>query len=63
MKKVRGKSGNIFWYPRKVYVYRSLFSSLKKFIFRKDFFDVCNEWRDKNNSLDMSDIHDGKVWK
>ena len=42
MKKVRGKSGSVFWYPRKVYVYRSLFSSLHKFAFKENFFEMCN---------------------
>lgn len=67
MKKVRGKSGSIFWYPRKVYVYRSLFSSLNKFIFKDTFFEMCNQWRNKHESNDeypeLADIHDGKVWK
>ena len=67
MKKVTGKSGSIFWYPRKVYVYRSLFTSLNKFIFKDTFFEMCNQWRNKDESNDecpeLADIHDGKVWK
>ena len=37
MKKVRGKTGNIFWYPRKVAVFQSLFSSLKRIFNSQNF--------------------------
>ena len=67
VKKVRGKSGSIFWYPRKVYVYRSLFSSLHKFVLKENFFEMCNLWRSRDqgdtDSPELADIHDGKVWK
>ena len=66
MKKIEGKSGNIFWYPKKVYVYQSIASSLQKFLNKDNFLKKCNEWRKKVRSEAMShmtDIHDGEIWK
>ena len=66
MKKIRGKSGNIFWYPKKVYVYQSIVASLQKFINKDNFIENCNEWRKRvrlETASHMTDIHDEEIWK
>ena len=66
MKKIRGKSGNIFWYPKKVYVYQSIMASLQKFINKDNFIENCNEWRKtvrSETASHMTDIHDREIWK
>lgn len=65
IKKVRGKSGNFFWYPRKVYVYQSLMMALKKFVNNENISDKCDRWRKtcEGASTDFKDIYDRKVWK
>mgnify|MGYP002803532383 CR=1 FL=1 len=64
MKKVRGKTGTIFWYPRKVAVFQSLFSSLKRIFNSQNFQEKCELWRNEDDSNgEMRDIYDGKVWR
>lgn len=67
MKKVRGKTGNLFWYPKKVAVFQSLFSSMKKFLNNENFKEKCERWRNQDeqcsNDDEMKDIYDEKIWK
>jgi hypothetical protein len=67
MKKVRGKTGYFFWYPRKVAVFQSLFSSLTRFFNSANFKEKCERWRNKcresQNGDELRDIYDGKMWK
>ena len=49
--------------PRKVYVYNSVRSSLKKLFSRPGFSEKCELWRSKFHSPDIyTDIYDGLVW-
>ena len=67
MKKVRGKTGNVFWYPKKVAVFHSLFSSLKTFLNSENFRERCERWRkqlkERETDGELRDIYDGKVWE
>ena len=49
--------------PRKVYVYRSVISSLKILARQKDFLAKCDHWRIRNNGDLLGDIYDGNLWK
>ena len=64
LKKVRGKNGNTFWYPRKVYTYQSITKTLNNFFQKETFTEHCEKWRNSApTNGDMHDIYDGKVWK
>ena len=63
MKKVRGKTGNLFWYPRKVAVFQSLFSSLKKMLNTEKCQILRDQFQQSNGKEKLKDIYDGKIWK
>ena len=62
LKNIRGKSGNVFWYPRKVFAYKSIVKTVKNFLNKKTFVENCEKWR-TNVTNSSDDIFDGKVWK
>ena len=63
MKQVRvGKKTKLV--PRKLFVYQSIISCLKRFVNRKGFLQRCEHWRDRTMPRNMlGDIYDGKLWK
>ncbi|XP_077866482.1 uncharacterized protein LOC144354692 [Saccoglossus kowalevskii] len=64
LKKVKGQNGQEYLYPKKVYCYRSLITSLKTFVRRPGFVTACNMWRERQPEENiLNDIFDGKVWK
>ncbi|XP_070564970.1 uncharacterized protein [Ptychodera flava] len=64
LKKVKGQNGQEYLYPKKVYCYRKLITSLKTFVTRPGFVDACNKWKTRNSQDNyMGDIYDGQVWK
>ena len=65
LKEVVSISGNSKMYPRKLYCYSSLLSSLKAFLSRPGFIEDCEANRCNGNcpSTSLSDVYDGKIWK
>lgn len=65
MKKVKSRSSDaISFYPKRVYCYKSLISSLQDMLRRPDFVRKCEEWRSIGQDPDIySDIYSGNVWK
>ena len=64
MKAVRTSTGRMFLYPRLVYCYRSVISSLQEMILRPNFMAMCESWRENKAKENVfRDIHDGQVWK
>ena len=51
--------------PRKLYVYKSVISSLNKLLCCPDFLQKCELWRTKHNYMGnvFTDVSDGEVWK
>ena len=58
--KVRGKSKLI---PRKVYVYKSIITSLTEMAKRPGFLKKCDHWRSRISDGYLADIYDGRIWK
>lgn len=63
MKQVKGKN-NVFFYPCRVYTYKSLIDSLQDMLQQPEFSKKCEEWRSNEQTPGTySDIYDGKIWK
>nr|XP_006817468.1 PREDICTED: uncharacterized protein LOC102805845 [Saccoglossus kowalevskii] len=64
LKKVCGKDGKEYVYPKKVYCYKNIIDSLQCFVKRTQFIEKCNVWKQRQSGHDiLEDIYDGKVWK
>ena len=65
MKTVKSRSGNgISLYPKRIYCYKSLISSLQDMLKQPDFIRKCEEWRSAELDPDIySDVYSGSVWK
>ena len=63
LKTVELSSGRKVLYPRKIYCYNSLSSSLQELLLRPGFVEECNHWRDRPCSNMIRDVYDGKIWK
>ena len=65
LKQVVTGTGNKKYYPYLVYPYVSLISSLQCLLLRPDFYNHCEEWRQrpKESQLSLSDVYDGKLWE
>lgn len=64
MKSIRTSSGTVTQYPRALYCYKSLISSLRDMLQRPLFFQKCEQWRNLQSGIGIyHDIYDGKVWK
>ncbi len=63
MKNVRTSYGTIRLYPRQLFCYQSLISSLKELLKRPGFVTQCELWRrrDCSNNV-LRDVYDGRVW-
>lgn len=63
-KQVKTKSGGIFKYPMRQYVYVSLVERLKYCFDKLEFRNQINDWRTRYTEENvMSDIYDGNIWK
>lgn len=63
MKKIRTSFGTTSLYPRRLYCYQSVISSLKDLLRRPGFVEKCELWRKRKvyqNTL--TDIYDARVW-
>ena len=58
MKKIK-KGGKFKLITKKVYMYRSVITSLKNIAQRKGFLIKCDHWRNRNTGDLMGDIYDG----
>ena len=64
LKKVKTPTGKIVLHPKAVYCYKSIIESLDEMLQRKDFVELCEEWRDSVSSDGVyNDVYDGKIWK
>ena len=65
LKTVITSTGSTKYYPKLVYPYTSLISSLQSLLSRPGFYQLCERWRQdflQDRSL-LSDVYDGKLWK
>lgn len=51
MKTMRSKSGRTFLYPKQVYCFKKVTSSLEDLINKPNFMDNCEKWRNRFNEL------------
>ena len=57
-------TGKIVLHPKAVYCYKSIIESLDEMLQRKDFVELCEEWRDSVSSDGVyNDVYDGKFGK
>ena len=49
MKTMRSKSGRTFLYPKQVYCFKKVTSSLEDLINKPNFMDNCEKWRNRFN--------------
>ena len=65
MKRVRTSAGTLSWYPKQLYCYQSIISSLKELLLRSSFIETTELWRQGSipNSDILSDKYNGKNWK
>ena len=62
LKSVELKSGKSFFYPYKIYSYKSIKSSLEKLLLLPSFY---NRWKTQPNDSNgfLKDVYDGAIWK
>ena len=65
LKKVKSCSNDgISFYPKRVYCYKSLLSSLQEMLKQPEFLNKCEKWRRlEQNPEFYSDVYSGKIWK
>ena len=63
IKAVELTDGKRFFYPLLMYCYVGIQNSLQHVIKQKDFFKICEEWRNKLQDDCYRDIYNGKMWK
>lgn len=64
MRLVKLSNGDEKLYPYKSYCYKPITETIKRFLRRKHFVQICNSWRQRNIPTDMYfDVYDGQVWK
>ena len=64
LKTVELASGKRVLYPKSVYCYNSVKSSLERLFSQADFFHLCEKWRGRTSTGGiLSDIYDGNIWK
>lgn len=64
MRLVKLSNGDEKLYPYKLYCYKPIIETIKRFLRRKQFVQNCNSWRQRNIPTDMYfDVYDGQVWK
>ncbi|XP_067023429.1 uncharacterized protein [Acropora muricata] len=66
MKTMRSKSGRTFLYPKQVYCFKKVTSSLEDLINKPNFMDNCEKWRNRFNELPdniLGDCFEGRIWR
>ena len=65
MKNVRSAAGTTYLYPRSIFCYRSLITSLQYLLDRPDFIEKCQTWKNMGDSFEEKyhDVYEGKIWK
>lgn len=64
MRLVKLSNGDEKLYPYKLYCYKPITETIKRFLRRKHFVQFCNSWRQRNIPTDMYfDVYDGQVLK
>jgi hypothetical protein len=62
LKSIEMQSGKTLLYPRKIYCYKPLTSSIQNMLHRPGFIEECENWRNRLPG-DLSDVYDGRVWR
>ena len=65
MKKFKLTSGKVSLQPHLVFCYKSIIETLQELVKRQGFQEMCESWRQDNQSCSNGvyrDIYDGKVW-
>jgi len=63
-KRVTLKGSKQILVPKKIYPYRSVIKSLEQLVKRRQFLELCEQWRQRHIPPDvLTDIFDGKLWK
>ena len=63
---MRSKSGRIFLYPKQVYCFKKVTSSLEDLINKPNFMDNCEKSRNRFNELPdniLGDCFKGRIWR
>ena len=64
LKTVRTSTNTTILYPRTLYCYQSLVTSLQQMLQRPEFFRKCEAWRCRSISNQLfADVYDGQIWK
>ncbi|XP_077996898.1 uncharacterized protein LOC144450190 isoform X2 [Glandiceps talaboti] len=64
MKKVRGKNGGEYLYPKRLYCYRSVKDTLQELLKRPGFREKCQQWTQRQIPEDiLADVYDGRIWQ
>ena len=65
MNQKRSRSGNNYFYPKKMYCYKKITESLQDLIKRPNFQSDCELWRNRSNlNTDiLGDVYEGRIWK
>ena len=63
LKQVVTSSGSSKFYPVKMYSYCSVICTLRKFLLRPHFHQLCEKTRCVDNGMVLADIQDGRIWK
>lgn len=65
MKEIISHSGHHKFYPKKVYCFASIISSLQSLLLRTGFMQLCESTRNSfsTETLKFDDVYDGTLWK
>ena len=64
MKSVRCSNGTEHLYPRNIYCYQSLITSLQHLLKQPDFVENCQKWMSQKSASNLyRDVYDGELWK
>lgn len=64
MKRIRTSAGSVALFPKALYCYKSVVTSLEDMLQRPLFFAKLEQWRTLQSDVDVyRDVYDGKVWK
>lgn len=57
------KDGSRHYKPKKIYVYNKISHTLRRFVKRPGFEDLCEAWRSRQIPVGhLADVYDGTVW-
>ena len=63
LKTIEFSSGRKILYPKKIFCYKSVKSTLQEFLLQPGFQQDCEHWRSRSICDDLRDVYVGNVWK